>query len=146
MCRTLFSKVNNKMCLVWTIIYYIIEKATVCALQIKNMKDILLQTKQNGSGLRGQCQYCQYKSIPRNTWSRFNEHMWHSLGKWPKMHFLAKMSYYHFHVPCWVWSTPIQFFFQNGHFLTENQLFLWNNRGCQKSYIFSKNVTRNSCI
>ena len=26
----------------------------------------------------------------------------------PKCIFLAKMSYYHCRVPCWVWSTPIQ--------------------------------------
>jgi len=29
-----------------------------------------------------------------------NGHLWHSLEKWPKMHFWAKMSYNQFHVPC----------------------------------------------
>jgi len=45
------------------------------------------------------CFTCTTKCPLIDNNDRIVNHMWDSLGKWPIMHFLAKMSYYHFHVP-----------------------------------------------
>ena len=65
---------------------------------------------------------------------------WHSLGKWPKMHFLAKMSYYHFHVPCWVWSTPIQFFFKTDNFWPKTSYFCETTEDVKSPTFFLKKL------